>query len=146
MSSRKSRLAPSKHHLQASNEPPDELKPTQHIARISKLHGNSIYTVELPSKSELLVELPMKFRNAVWVRRGGFVLIETEGHTDGKVNGEIVDVVRDEKVWRKLDYWSVNLPSYTDFRPTSLRRKEERDDEQEEEQNLEGEPDQILFQ
>ena len=105
MSSRKSRLAPSKHHLQVSNDPPSELKSTQHITRISKLHGNSLYTVELPSKSELLVELPMKFRNAVWVRRGGFVLIDTEGHTNGKGNGEIMDVVRDEKVWRRLDYW-----------------------------------------
>jgi probable RNA-binding protein EIF1AD len=61
--------------------------------------------VELPSKSELLVELPMRFRNAVWVRRGGFVLIATEGFTDGKVGGEIVQVIMDEKAWRKLEYW-----------------------------------------
>jgi translation initiation factor IF-1 len=148
MSSRKSRLAPSKHHLQVSNDPPSELKPTQHITRISKLHGNSLYTVELPSKSELLVELPMKFRNAVWVRRGGFVLIDTEGHTNGKVNGEIMDVVRDEKVWRRLDYWYVNLHFCIDFRPTGFRRKEESDDEPEKknkEQNVEGEADHILF-
>jgi probable RNA-binding protein EIF1AD len=86
------------------------LKSTQHIVRISKPHGNSLYTVELPSKSELLVELPTKFRNAVWVRRGGFVMIETEGHSEGKVNGEILDVIRDEKMWRKMDYWSVTFP------------------------------------
>jgi probable RNA-binding protein EIF1AD len=61
--------------------------------------------VELASKSELLVELPMRFRNAVWVRRGGFVLIETEGVTEGKVGGEIVEVIMDEKTWRKLAYW-----------------------------------------
>jgi probable RNA-binding protein EIF1AD len=104
--------------------------------------------VELPSKSELLVELPMKFRNAVWVRRGGFVLIDTEGHTNGKVNGEIMDVVRDEKVWRRLDYWSVHLHFCIDFRPAGFRRKEESDDEPEEnnkEQNVEGEADHILF-
>ena len=105
MSSRKSRLAPSKHHLQSTNDPPASLEPFQHIARISKPHGNAIYTVELASKSELLVELPMRFRNAVWVRRGGFVLIATEGFTDGKVGGEIVQVIMDEKTWRKQDYW-----------------------------------------
>ena len=105
MSSRKSRLAPSKHHLQASNEPPAQISDSQCIARIAKGHGNSLYTVELPSKSELLVELPVRFRNAVWVRRGGFVLVETEGFTEGKVNGEILDVIRDEKAWGKLNYW-----------------------------------------
>jgi hypothetical protein len=47
----------------------------------------------------------MRFRNAVWVRRGGFVLIATEGFTDGKVGGEIVQVIMDEKAWRKLEYW-----------------------------------------
>lgn len=105
MTSRKSRLPPSKHHLQASNEPPSELSSSQHIARIAKLHGNSLYTVDLPSKGELLVELPTRFRNAVWVRRGGYVVIETDGFTERKINGEIMEVVRDEKGWRKMNYW-----------------------------------------
>lgn len=105
MSSRKSRLAPSKHHLQTSTEPPSELGPLQHVARIIKPHGNALYTVLLPSKSELLVELPMRFRNAVWVRRGGYVLVDTDGYVEGKVGGEIVEVIRDEKAWKKLKYW-----------------------------------------
>jgi len=106
MSSRKSRLAPSKHHLQAPNDPPPRLLASQYIARIAKPHGNSLYTVETSSKTELLVELPVRFRNAIWVRRGGFVLLETEGF-EGKVNGEIVEVIRDEKAWTKMNYWCV---------------------------------------
>jgi probable RNA-binding protein EIF1AD len=105
MSSRKSRLAHSKHHLQASNEPPLQIPDSQCIARIAKPHGNSLYTVEVPSKSDLLAELPMRFRNTVWVRRGGFVLVETGGFIEGKVNGEIIEVIRDEKGWRKMSYW-----------------------------------------
>jgi translation initiation factor IF-1 len=105
MSSRKSRLAPSKHHLQASNDPPSQLSESQYIARIAKPHGNSLYTVELASKSELLVELPIRFRNAIWVRRGGYVVVETDGFSEGKVKGEIFEVVRDEKPWRKMNYW-----------------------------------------
>src|SRR5271170_7759516 len=107
MSSRKSRIPPSKHHLQTSNDPPSELSESQFIARIVKPHGNSLYTVEMSSKSELLVELPMRFRNAVWVRRGGFVVIETEGFGEGKVNGEVMEVVQDEKAWRKMTYWYI---------------------------------------
>jgi probable RNA-binding protein EIF1AD len=105
MSSRKSRLAPSKHHLQASNEPPVQLTPSQRLGRITKPHGNSLYTIVLPSEAELLVELPMRFRNAVWVRRGGYVLVDTDGYGEGKVGGEIVEVIIDEKAWRKTNYW-----------------------------------------
>jgi probable RNA-binding protein EIF1AD len=108
MSSRKSRIPPSKHHLQHTNEPPSELSDTQHLARIAKPRGNNLYTVELPSKSEIVVELPVRFRNAVWVRRGGYVLIETEGYDEGKIDGEIMEIVRDEKAWKKLSYWSVS--------------------------------------
>jgi len=45
----------------------------------------------------------------VWVRRGGFVLVDTEGFTEGKVGGEIVQVIMDEKRWRKLEYWLVEF-------------------------------------
>jgi len=105
MSSRKSRLPPSKHKQETGDEPPSELMPTQHIVRVSKVQGNALYTVELPSKEELLVELPTRFRNAVWVRRGGYILVDTEGFTEGKVNGEIKEVIMDEKAWRKMSYW-----------------------------------------
>ena len=105
MSSRKSRIAPSKHRLQATNDPPAQLTETQHIGRIQKVNGNALYTVYLPSSEELLVELPMRFRKAVWVRRGGYVLIDTNGYSEGKVSGEILDVVQDEKSWKKMNYW-----------------------------------------
>ena len=106
MSSRKSRLAPSKHHLQQPNEPPAVLSGSQTLAKIIKIHGNSIYTVLSPPESEFLVELPMRFRNAVWVRRGSYVLVETAGFLHGKIGGEITDVILEEKVWRKMPYWS----------------------------------------
>jgi probable RNA-binding protein EIF1AD len=105
MSSRKSRLPPSKHKQEADDEPPSELTASQHIARVIKVQGNALYTIELPSRAELLVELPSRFRNAVWVRRGGFLLVDTEGFTEGKISGEIKEVIRDEKAWRKMSYW-----------------------------------------
>ena len=115
MASRKSRLPPSKHRYQTSNEPPDSLTPTQFIARITKIHGNAIYTVQLPSKSDLVVELPTKFLNAIWVRRGGFVLVETDGYNEGKVSGGIMDVITDDKAWKKMSYWYLLHLSSTHF-------------------------------
>ena len=121
MSSRKSRIPLSKQKQETPDEPPAELPLTNYIARVVKVQGNALYRVELPSKSELLVELPMRFRNSAWVRRGGFVLVDTEGYMDGKVGGEIKEVIRDEKAWRKMTYWYIGLLRLLTLGPRNLR-------------------------
>ncbi|KAK1146086.1 hypothetical protein N8T08_003734 [Aspergillus melleus] len=87
--------------------PPDELQPGQLIARAIKAAGNNLYAVELPSKDSILVELPSRFRSTIWIKRGSYVVIDTnalEGR-DNKISGEIINIVRDEKAWRKAPYW-----------------------------------------
>lgn len=88
--------------------PPAKLEDGQVIAQVNKAEGNNLYTVKLPSAEEvLLVELPARFRSAIWIKRGNFVLVNTlafEGR-DNKLAGEIVNVVRGEKIWRKQPYW-----------------------------------------
>ncbi|KAH0569225.1 hypothetical protein GP486_000042 [Trichoglossum hirsutum] len=90
-----------------TSTPPTALSPTQAIARVAKATGHDIYSVELPSGETLLVELPPRFRSTIWIKRGGFVLIDTNSSTDrdNKLNGDIVNVVWDEKDWRKEPYW-----------------------------------------
>lgn len=95
-----------------SATPPDELTADQVIARVTKAEGNSLYTCTLPNTKTVLVELAERFRNTIWIKRGGFVLIdrtpsEERTKANSKVDGEIVNVVRDEKAWRKMPYWSV---------------------------------------
>ena len=87
--------------------PPDALTPTQSLARIIKPQGNNLYTCELPSKELVLLELAQIFRNTLWVRRGGFVLADQypENSEETRASGEIINIVRDEKAWRKLPYW-----------------------------------------
>ena len=91
-----------------STTPPVELTPTQSIARVVKTEGNSRYICELPNKKTFLVELEDRFRNTIWIRRGGYVLVDLSSGDDRKgsnVAGEIINVVRDEKDWRKQTYW-----------------------------------------
>ncbi len=90
--------------------PPDSLSDTQFIARVVKAEGNNLYSVTLASGKTLLVELPSRFRSTIWLKRGGYVLVDTEAFNDreNKLDGEIVNVVRDEKQWRKETYWSVS--------------------------------------
>lgn len=118
--------------------PPSSLTPTQSLARVLQAAGNNLYRVELPSSSTLasdasktlLVELPARFRSTIWIKRGGFVLVDTAAaaERENKLDGEIVNVVRNEKEWRKEKYWPkefVQRISYAD-----------EDDSDEEESNV----------
>jgi probable RNA-binding protein EIF1AD len=89
--------------------PPDELQQGQQIARVIKAAGSNNYVVELPSKESVLVELPSRFRSTIWMKRGSYVVIDTNTlpDRDNKLAGEIVNIVRDEKAWRKAPFWCV---------------------------------------
>lgn len=94
-----------------STTPPDELTEHQFVARVGKPEGNNTYTCILPNTKTTLVELAQRFRNTIWIKRGGYVVVdltpsEERGKTNNnKVAGEIINVVRDEKEWRKMPYW-----------------------------------------
>ncbi|MDI1486395.1 MAG: hypothetical protein OHK93_005623 [Ramalina farinacea] len=88
--------------------PPIALEDNHVIAKIVKDEGKNLWAVKAASAGEtLLVELPARFRSTIWLKRGGYVLVDTtafEGR-ENKLDGEIVNVVRDEKSWRKQPYW-----------------------------------------
>ncbi|KAG9194468.1 nucleic acid-binding protein [Alternaria panax] len=87
--------------------PPDALSPGHVIARIAKAEGKNIYAAELPDGKPVLAELEARFRSTVWIKRGSYVVVDTSALADreNKLDGEIVNVVRDEKAWRKMSYW-----------------------------------------
>lgn len=89
--------------------PPDALSPNHVIARITKAEGKNIYAAELPDGKPVLAELEARFRSTVWIKRGSYVVVDTSALADreNKLDGEIVNVVRDEKAWRKMAYWYV---------------------------------------
>lgn len=97
--------------------PPDDLTPTQSIAKIVSAEGKSLYNVALPSKQTLLVELAPQFRNKIWLKRGGYVLVDTASlsERENKLGGEIINVVRDEKTWRRMAWWPEEFPKQTAF-------------------------------
>lgn len=93
-----------------TSSPPAVLDQGHFIALIRRAEGNNLYSVELPSEKEpLLVELPSRFRSHIWIKRGGYVLVDRSAfdERENKLGGEIVNVVRDEKQWRKQAYWLV---------------------------------------
>ncbi|KAF6824094.1 eukaryotic translation initiation factor eif1a-like protein [Colletotrichum plurivorum] len=90
--------------------PPDELSGNQSIVRVLRAEGNNLYTCELPNKKDMVLELAQRFRNTIWIKRGGYVLAERYEEPEGRVQGEIINVVRDEKAWRRQSYWCVSSP------------------------------------
>lgn len=105
-----------------TSTPPTALGNGHEIARVQKAEGKNLYIVQVPDQVEpLLVELPSRFRSQIWIKRGGFVVIDRSAfeNRENKLDGEIVNVVRDEKRWRKQPYWSVffaPLSEHTDWR------------------------------
>lgn len=89
--------------------PPDVLPDAHLIARIVKAEGKNLYSAELSSGKSVLAELEAKFRSTVWIKRGSYVVVDTSAmaERDNKLDGVIVNVVRDEKAWRKMAYWYV---------------------------------------
>lgn len=92
-----------------STTPPSELAASQSLACIVKAEGNNLYSCSLPDKRTVLVELADRFRNTIWVKRGGYVLVDLipVKEVKDRVEGEIINVVREEKLWRKQRYWYV---------------------------------------
>ena len=79
------------------------------IGRISQAQGKYLFTCVFPSGEIVLAELAQIFRGKAWLRRGGYVLVDRTAFEDrgNKIEGQIVNVVRNEKAWRKMDYWYV---------------------------------------
>ncbi|OCL14400.1 nucleic acid-binding protein [Glonium stellatum] len=91
--------------------PPDALSEGQSIARVTKAAGNNLYNADLPEGKPILVELPSRFRSTIWIKRGSYVVVDTKAlaERDNKLDGEIINVVRDEREWRKQSYWPVEF-------------------------------------
>ena len=93
--------------------PPVSLAPMQQIARIIKAEGNNLYSLQDSSSTLLLAELPARFRSRIWLKRGGYVVVDLDrsafGERHNKLNGMVVHVVRDEKKWRSMSYWPLEF-------------------------------------
>lgn len=92
-----------KHLTQQELVPPTE---NQQIVRAKLSRGSNIFEAETADGRDLLCFLPAKFNKKLWIKRGGFIVVE-EGDTDteDKVTATIVTVLyeQDVKALKKLD-------------------------------------------
>lgn len=93
------------------------------VAKVAEARGNHTYEVILPPEAKetegtssgkeedrkTLAYLPPRFRNLLWVRRGGYVLVDVSeaDHRDNKLGGEVIAVLRpaQTKYIRRQGLW-----------------------------------------
>mmetsp|Transcript_21634 Transcript_21634/g.60134 ORF Transcript_21634/g.60134 Transcript_21634/m.60134 type:complete len:178 (+) Transcript_21634:68-601(+) len=90
-------------HVTTSAVQADVEKPTasQAIVRALKPRGSNIFEVEFPDGHTTLVLLPTRFQKKLWVKNGGFVVIDKadEAEVDGcKITGTIAAVLYDTHI------------------------------------------------
>lgn len=110
--------------------PPAELPEHHVLCKVAKAAGNNLWNVQDAAKVQMLVELPAQFRSKFWIKRGGFVLVNTAAFDErlNKLDGEIVNLVGDERVWRKQKYWPKEFEKQNMY--------EDSDEDEEDESNV----------
>ncbi|KAI8845550.1 hypothetical protein BC829DRAFT_419475 [Chytridium lagenaria] len=95
---------------QALDACPRPLEENRYVGRVVEIRGGGLYEVmtaylveggidgeKTYEERNELVRLPSKFRNAVWIKRGSFAIIQYLT-SKTKVSGEIVHVLRPEHI------------------------------------------------
>ena len=75
---------------------------TDSFAKVVESRGKGQFLVSLPDSTEILVYMPPKFRNALWIRRGSFIIIRRYSEEGSEIlhvlsGDQIKEIKRDGK-------------------------------------------------
>lgn len=79
---------------QALQEYPEKPTENQCICKANGSRGSNIIEVEKPDGEKTLCLLPAKFRRAIWIRRGSFVIVDTIHEDEANKNAITGQIVR----------------------------------------------------
>lgn len=103
---------PKKSQSRVATQELPELKEGIAICRVGITRGGSQFEV-YDGESTWLAELPKRFRNTIWIRRGGFVLVDTSSAPSsvGGTRGEIIFALQKDDIseLKKQGFWPSTL-------------------------------------
>ncbi|KAI8471821.1 MAG: hypothetical protein J3K34DRAFT_520188 [Monoraphidium minutum] len=119
--------------------------PDESIVRALGARGGNIVEVEHPDGRATLVLMPARFNKKLWVRRGGFLIIdesaEAQEDASSRVTGTIVSVLYDEHV-RKLQklpgVWPPEFQAGSSKAAAVAAEEEEEEEDEDDEGEEEG--------
>ncbi|QRV73027.1 eukaryotic translation initiation factor 1A,X-chromosomal [Ceratobasidium sp. AG-Ba] len=96
---------PKKHQTRFADQELPEIKEGAVICRVGATRGGSQFEV-YDGENTWLAELPKRFRNTVWIRRGSYVVVDTGTVATG-IRGEISFILQKEHIsqLRKTGSW-----------------------------------------
>lgn len=75
---------------------------TDSYAKVLETRGKGQFLVSLPNSAQVLVYMPPKFRNALWIRRGSFIIIrmycDEQNVSSAAASNELVHVLSGEQI------------------------------------------------
>jgi hypothetical protein len=105
------RVSITRQHGTPEAQPPRDYRFNRHAARHAPAHAAGRAYHYRGGQQPLQCRASRRQTNSrtVWIKRGSFVVVDTSAMADreNKLDGEIVNIVRDEKAWRKMAYWYV---------------------------------------
>ncbi|KDN48145.1 hypothetical protein RSAG8_03161, partial [Rhizoctonia solani AG-8 WAC10335] len=130
----------------AEQELPD-IKDGVSVCRVGVARGGSQFDV-CDGESSWLAELPKRFRNTVWVRRGSYVLVDTTHESTGNnIKGEITFVLQKGHIaeLKKRGEWPAKLDESQEMADATERhtdrQKPEESQSDKDEQSDDSDPD-----
>ena len=86
------------------------LQANQNIVRVLAPKGGNVFEVLFPTSETTMVSLPSRFNKLLYVKRGGYLIVETSPEATGAVTGFVVAVLYDDDVKtlrRQGDWYAV---------------------------------------
>ena len=102
----------------SSTEAPD-LAENQFIGRIEESRGKGMFVVQIPGNKSVLADLATRFKSALWIHRGTFVVVQVESGTEtGLERGTIESVLNKEQIkdLKRLNRWPEEFVQETETR------------------------------
>lgn len=137
--------------LEELGEPPSELRDNEVLVSVIKPRGNNLYDVSVPASEvercpllssedhkslAILVNMPPKFRNTIFVKRGGHAIISLyeDSEEESKVKGDFCNIVTNQREWAKYPYWPIEFKKQEEEERSRDMMMPSDDDEYEEEE------------
>eukprot|EP01088_Endostelium_zonatum_P009943 TRINITY_DN23259_c0_g1_i1.p1 TRINITY_DN23259_c0_g1~~TRINITY_DN23259_c0_g1_i1.p1 ORF type:complete len:172 (-),score=61.76 TRINITY_DN23259_c0_g1_i1:16-531(-) len=129
----------SKHVQRRALEEVPEPNETLKIVQVTEIRGTNILEVRYPDGNKILCLMPAKFRKTVWVKKGGYVMIEPfselvkkDQYKDVKLLGRVAFVLLHSQIkeLKKDGHWPQEFKEDDE----DGKGKEEVEDEEEEDE------------
>jgi len=123
------------------------------IVQVTDIRGTNILEVQYPNQERILCLMPAKFRKTVWVKKGGYVMIEPfkelikkDKYKDEKLLGRIMHILLPQQIkeLKKAGIWPQEFNEEVKDEREGKNKDTNPDDSDEDMDGLESNPNHVV--